>query len=347
MHLLRTSTLFSALSIASWLAACSSSKDLTGELKGGGDSELDASAASTARNPNGTSSVASSAGLTSTAAPAGDSSGLPGSVSVAPIVLPNKAGITVSTSDAGVLTVLCDGVACACDDGIDNDGDGTVDGFDAECTGPFDADEGTFATGIPGDNQDPKWQDCFFDGNSGAGDDGCRYATGCIDGTLDINSEDCELAQSCTEFCAPLALPGCDCFGCCEVTVAGTPHTIVISDACTTEQIDNAEVCSPCVQNTACANDCGECELCLGKTLEDLPEQCFMTPTPPGSSAPPSSPPDGGADTDASTPPPSEPPVPPPGNVCDGAAQECSTSADCGSSAYCSLGCCRAVVQVL
>ncbi len=39
---------------------------------------------------------------------------------------------------------------------MDNDGDGLVDGFDPECTGPFDDDEATFATGIPGDNKDPR-----------------------------------------------------------------------------------------------------------------------------------------------------------------------------------------------
>ena len=74
---------------------------------------------------------------------------------------------------------MCNGAACACADGIDNDGDGELDGFDTECTGANDDDESTFATGIPGDNRDPVWQDCFFDGNSGAGDDKCRYHSDC------------------------------------------------------------------------------------------------------------------------------------------------------------------------
>jgi hypothetical protein len=78
---------------------------------------------------------------------------------------------TGSIGDAGPgasALELCGG-PCGCSDGIDNDGDGTIDGFDLECTGPADNDEGTFATGISGDNVDPKWQDCFFDGNSGGG----------------------------------------------------------------------------------------------------------------------------------------------------------------------------------
>ena len=45
--------------------------------------------------------------------------------------------------------------------------------YDAECTGASDNDEASFGTGIPGDNKDPCKQDCFFDGNSGSGDDGC------------------------------------------------------------------------------------------------------------------------------------------------------------------------------
>src|SRR5258705_1061852 len=53
-----------------------------------------------------------------------------------------------------------------CSDCLDNDGDGLFDGFDPGCTSAADNVEGSFATGIPGDNIDPKTQDCFFDGNS-------------------------------------------------------------------------------------------------------------------------------------------------------------------------------------
>jgi hypothetical protein len=34
----------------------------------------------------------------------------------------------------------CGAVACACDDGLDNDGDGRIDGLDPECTGALDED---------------------------------------------------------------------------------------------------------------------------------------------------------------------------------------------------------------
>src|SRR5262245_31900708 len=58
-----------------------------------------------------------------------------------------------------------------CTDGIDNDGDGKVDYDDPECIGGYDNDEGSFAWGIPGDNNtDACRTDCFFDTNSGSGD---------------------------------------------------------------------------------------------------------------------------------------------------------------------------------
>ena len=66
-----------------------------------------------------------------------------------------------------------------CSDGIDNDGDGLIDYADPECVGPNDNDESSFATGIPGDNMDACKQDCFFDGNSGMGDDHCLWQLKC------------------------------------------------------------------------------------------------------------------------------------------------------------------------
>src|SRR3982751_6186781 len=66
-----------------------------------------------------------------------------------------------------------------CSDGLDNDGDGRTDYNDPECVGPLDNDESSYATGIPGDNVDACKQDCFFDGNSGMGDDGCNWQLKC------------------------------------------------------------------------------------------------------------------------------------------------------------------------
>ena len=64
----------------------------------------------------------------------------------------------------------------ACGNCIDDDRDGLIDGLDPQCQGPEDRLEDSFATGIPGDNQDPKKQECFFDGNSGQ----CQVHTCCL-----------------------------------------------------------------------------------------------------------------------------------------------------------------------
>src|SRR5512132_3940021 len=75
---------------------------------------------------------------------------------------------------------MCTPGAAQCNNCVDDDTDGKIDGFDPECTGPLDNDESSFATGIPGDNKDAINQDCFFDGNSGAGNDGCNQHVCCL-----------------------------------------------------------------------------------------------------------------------------------------------------------------------
>jgi hypothetical protein len=213
---------------------------------------------------------------------------------------------SVSMSPTG--TLLCGGSPCACNNGVDDDGDGTVDGFDAECTGGLDDDESSFATGIPGDNRDPKWQDCFFDGNSGAGDDRCRYPTGCLTGELSQDDPACAVTEACRTNCLPLVPNGCDCFGCCSITLPGGGSTdVLLSDACSLENIGDAQACPVCVKSDACGNECGECELCPGKTEADLPASCHQDP--------------------------------PADEACDG-QPSCSESEPCPSDLFCSLGCC-------
>lgn len=199
---------------------------------------------------------------------------------------------------------------CQCSDGVDNDGDGQVDGLDAECTGPADDDEGTFATGIPGDNRDPVWQDCFFDGNSGAGDDDCRYKTDCITGALPPDHADCTVSEMCLMFCAPRTPNGCDCFGCCDVLGDdGMTRTVLLGEGCSLETVDDPSACTPCTKTTACDNECGTCELCPGREITDLPAECY--------------PDDGGT----------------PMYTCD-MGTVCSSDAECPMDYYCQLGCC-------
>jgi len=181
----------------------------------------------------------------------------------------------------------------ACNDGKDNDGDGKADYDDPECVGPTDNDEASFATGIPGDNVDACKQDCFFDGNSGAGDDHCDWQLKCDPSNVGAGAEkkcpydasyasqhatECSLSasqpQNCVDFCQRLTPNGCDCFGCCAVPGAPTP--IRLSATCTADKFSDPSACSPCTQVTACNNPCERCEICIGKTT--LPADCTNTP---------------------------------------------------------------------
>jgi hypothetical protein len=138
--------------------------------------------------------------------------------------------------------VLADGTTPQCSDCKDNDGDGLADWFDPECAGPLDNDEKTFGTGIPGDNQDACKQDCFFDGNSGAGDDRCEWNLKCDPKntapgqcTYDANFKNCPATQEaqCKSFCLGRTPNGCDCFGCCAVQKSdGSQVTVRLSSTC-------------------------------------------------------------------------------------------------------------------
>jgi hypothetical protein len=74
---------------------------------------------------------------------------------------------------------MCGPRLCACSNGEDDDGDGQRDGFDNECTGPFDDDELSFRVNDVREQSSPKCSDCFFDGNPGPGDDRCDVSSSC------------------------------------------------------------------------------------------------------------------------------------------------------------------------
>jgi hypothetical protein len=159
-----------------------------------------------------------------------------------------------------------------CTDGIDNDNDNMIDLADVECTSACDNDESSFGTGLPGDNRDPIWQDCFFDGNSGAGNDGCRYNSCCLFPAghpsactqQQIDQGYCDVTDQCVDTCAPAAPPGCDCFGCCQICgVTGACADangcvqIVILPGCNFEDVCSDTVnCPPCQQSGECTTQC-------------------------------------------------------------------------------------------
>lgn len=188
-------------------------------------------------------------------------------------------------SGGGGTPVDCGGTTYACGDGEDNDGDGRVDLLDPECTGPCDDDESSFQTGIPGDNMDCR-QDCFFDGNSGQGDDGCLWDLRCdpenpgefigceYTGGMSCENSPPNQDPDCIENCEPLVPPGCDCFGCCEVqTDEGSVWIFLNSHPdCALDNLDACTQCTPQIED--CGNPCvpEDCELCFGE--DEPPEGC-------------------------------------------------------------------------
>jgi hypothetical protein len=172
-----------------------------------------------------------------------------------------------------------------CSDGLDNDGDGKIDYDDPECVGPLDNDESSFATGIPGDNIDACKQDCFFDGNSGMGDDGCDWQLKCDPMSVENkcpydmqyatqHATECSVSASqspkCINACRKLVPNGCDCFGCC--LVPGAPTPIRLAATCTAADFGNPAKCPTCTQVTQCNNPCERCEICIGKPT--IPADC-------------------------------------------------------------------------
>ncbi|HEY6941650.1 hypothetical protein [Dokdonella sp.] len=171
---------------------------------------------------------------------------------------------------AGVLLWMAPVLAGAteCSDGIDNDADGYVDMASWYCKVPADNDEGSFRSGVPGDDGNfPRALDTWFDTNTGAGDDGCSMHACCdIQGAcppdLDPSYFDpaqCQISQTCRDAALPLTRPGCDCFGCCEICEPGTGCVDVfvnpvVSPSCTLNVLGDASLCRRCVQNPGCVN---------------------------------------------------------------------------------------------
>ena len=207
----------------------------------------------------------------------------------------------------------CGGTTYACGDTEDNDMDGHTDLFDPECTGPCDDDESSFQTGIPGDNMDCK-QDCFFDGNSGQGDDGCIWDLRCDEenpganigceytGGNNCNNMPPNQDPECVEFCIQFVPPGCDCFGCCTVTTDEGQEVDIFLNSHPDCSLENLAACEPCTQDESCINDCvpEKCEVCFGET--EPPEGCGE-------------------------------------GMCD-TGDPCSSNADCPTDYACYLGCC-------
>jgi hypothetical protein len=223
--------------------------------------------------------------------------------------------------DGGVLPPPGCGEAGAtqCNNCVDDDGDGLTDGQDPHCISALDDDESSFATGIPGDNRDPK-QDCFFDGDSGDGNDGCNLDICCLLGTC-AEGFDCTVSQECIDFCSPAAPPGCDCFGCCTICHEGTCKDLLTvpdsTDGWDCDNLDNLAdpvKCPSCIKAAGCGTTCDEaaqnddCILCPGQSPDELPVECNAQ------------------------------------NECPDGLQVCASTTDCPEFQYCASGCCIQIV---
>jgi hypothetical protein len=155
-------------------------------------------------------------------------------------------GTVVIGADGGVVCVqtTCQGKIYACGDCADNDGDGKIDMNDVGCLGPCDNTEEDLTLGIPGGNNAPCKADCYFDQDTGSGNDTCVWDHGCDphelnpvyypetqsgnmcsfnwnstkvqgNGTCEEFYDTPGQPDTCHSFCGPLTPNGCDCFGCC------------------------------------------------------------------------------------------------------------------------------------
>jgi len=255
--------------------------------------------------------AAGQAGAPATGGTAGDDAGADVSVGGAA----GQAGAAgtggASPYDAGIIILQCQGHVYECGDTLDNDNDGLIDMMDPDCLGPCHNNERGYFLNIPGGGAASNCKlDCYFDQDTGNGNDECYWNHNCdpletaangwhpegTNCTYNPNANTPGTSASCAEllndqtdyceqFCAPLVPNGCDCFGCCELPAGSNKFVWLGSQvndvgSCDIASVGDPSKCQPCtpVKGT-CYNACEHCELCLGKT--ELPADCF----PPGPDA--------------------------------------------------------------
>jgi hypothetical protein len=214
---------------------------------------------------------------------------------------PDAGGGPATGGTGGCTPVKCQGKGpYACGDCLDNDDDGATDSADAACTGPCDDTEDSFFGGIPGQNNAPCNQDCYFDSNSGFGDDQCYWTHECDDHSIGPDyppsgDASCAYNASATvpgtdascgelfrfqsdrcvlELCRPVVPNGCDCFGCCQLDGRSNRYVFIGSTvdgqpSCNESTISDPSACRPCTPVLSCFNSCEPCEHCVGGTLPD------------------------------------------------------------------------------
>ncbi len=203
----------------------------------------------------------------------------------------------------------CQGKTYQCGDCLDNDGDCKIDSADDHCIGVCDNNEQGFKGNISGQNNAPCKADCYFDQDTGSGNDECYWSHKCdplevppnyppegsqcaynpnanIPGTGQSCAQlSSTQSQQCGDYCGPLVPNGCDCFGCCAMP--GIAYTVYLGSedsggngTCNLANKNDPLKCKPCTQVPACLNTCANCEICIGKPT--LPPECTGQTCPPG-----------------------------------------------------------------
>jgi hypothetical protein len=205
----------------------------------------------------------------------------------------------------------CQGKTYLCGNCLDDDKDGRFDSDDPDCLGPCDNSENGLDPAIPGGNNVKCKMDCYFDSDTGQGNDNCYWDHGCdptkigttpspesscaynptmgVGGGLTCTTAQQTQAATCKSYCGPLTPNGCDCFGCCFLgpqakdNADGTRTGIWLgsydasgNSTCTTKDVADPAKCKPCQMVKSCEKGCGKCQLCIGK--DTLPPECFAQP---------------------------------------------------------------------
>jgi hypothetical protein len=301
---------------------------LTGES--GEQGSQDSSSGSTTSNVGSTSTATGTGtqGSGTTSTTSGTNSGSSSDDSSTASTDSTGETTTDTTTDSSTTTqttiptgeLACEGKVYACGNQIDDDADGLIDLYDPECISPCDDDEGSFMTQLPGQNSDCK-ADCYFDADSGVGNDHCNYDLRCDpqDPGADIGCQyggDADepwcapdVPEICLDVCVPRLPNGCDCFGCCEVNSASEGLIHIYLGSNTDCALNNLDACGRCTFQESCANPCDResCELCFGDDPNDLPEDCDGVTS------------------------------------CDNGAISCTDTSDCPADSFCQTGCCLTI----
>lgn len=275
----------------------------------------------------------------------------------------------ILTHDGGAwcLPRTCQSKLYECGDCIDNDGDGRIDAEDPDCLGACQNNERGFSGNIPGQNNAPCKADCYFDQDTGSGNDTCEWDHRCDPHevapafppelgcgydprTKFPGGQSCAdrmQAQPplCKTVCGPLTPNGCDCFGCCVIPPASSMTDGVYlgsrdandKPTCDLAHAGDPTRCKPCQIVPSCFKPCGRCQLCIGKT--EVPPDCYGPPPPDGGAGNR----DGGANPDGGLPAPD-------GGVpgqCPGGEQPCGLpgQSPCPAAFYCITGCCEPIIS--